>query len=128
MDSMDRLVQMVNERWGNILLSELRDEALEEPTGIKYESVRASIGPRMAIALCLTHEKDIAKCQRALGLSDAPSEDWSELTLLDLLEHAVRSSAIICKVDKDASGSIRAVAFIAADPDSVNRIESVFTF
>ena len=109
-------------------MEQLCIDAEREATGIAFESIRIKDGKRSIIVMCVTGIDQITRLEKAFDLvDDNIIEDWNTLTLGDVAARAARGSGFCFEALRDESGRRSALVLIAAEPRSINILESAFS-
>lgn len=125
MKDFEELIQRMTLRWNEMSLRTLEDEARREPTGIKFEAVRIDGGVRMMIAIVVT-EPGLMSRVSVRPQEEATREQWDGALGRRFMEAFAARGLMILHRGFSGEGSSRAVALIAADPDSMAKITELF--
>jgi hypothetical protein len=113
--------------WGSKTLEDLRVEAEKEQTGIAFESMRAQVGQRFMIIICLTDVDQITLIEKALDLvDDGVEEDWSTLTLAAIAMRTAKGVGFAFESQRDEYKRRSALVLAATEPQSVKLMETMF--
>jgi hypothetical protein len=127
MKNLAHFIDKLSKEWTTKTLDDLRSEAVLEDTGLAFDAVREANGKRLFMVMCVTGEKNIAYVSERLNLiEDGLVEDWSTLTLAEVLMRTSRAGGLCFELFQGDSGTILAVTLIAADPDSVRTLSGLF--
>ena len=130
MNNIDQLATALLNTWAKKTLEELRVEAERETSGIAFDAVRVNNKQRILVALCATDIDQIAMFEKAFRLVGSPptSANWNTTTLAHVAMDAMRRGGFSFESRRDEFGRLSALALVAADPDSMRMMESVFKF
>ena len=113
--------------WGKKTLCDFREEAEREFNGTVFDGLRMPDGTRPMLAMCLTGDHQISLLERVMDLSDSfTREDWTLMTLADLLSAAASGAGVCVKSIRGDNGRPSAVVLMAADPRSISILEKLF--
>lgn len=126
MNTLDQIVAEITRQWGATTLADLRRSAQKEANGSFFSALRAKDGKRIFLFMCLTARGQILQVERSLDLvDDGNAEDWSTLTLVELLVRTVRAGGFCFEALRDDDGRRIALALIATEPHSISILESL---
>ena len=125
--NIDEASKYLADKWGNKTLEDFRIEALSEATGTVYEAARAEAGPRLMLIMCVTSRSQISTLERAFDfVDDGGGEDWSTMTLSEVLRRTVIGSGFTFECLRDAKYNRTAVVLCSAEPVSMQRLNFLF--
>lgn len=126
MQTIEEIVAELTRRWGRMTLADLRCAALQEATGSAFEALRAKDGKRLFLLMCLTARGQILQVEQALDLvDDGQAEDWTTLTLVELLVRTGRAGGFCFEALRDEDGRRIALVLMATEPRSITILESL---
>lgn len=108
-------------------LAEFRDEADREATGTVYETLRVKGGPRLVLLMCLTDPDQIAILERVFNfVDDGLGEDWTAMTLADVISRTVRGEGFSFEALRDEYGRRSAVVLCSFERASIENLNVLF--
>jgi len=119
------LAQQLTKMWYGVTLAEFRAEAEHETSGILTTSIREPNGPRRLFVVCVTDMDQIYGFEKLLGLVAAAEQDWNSCTLVEVAVRAIVSGSTF-ELLSDEFGRHSALLLIAAEPHSIEKLESIF--
>jgi hypothetical protein len=126
--TVEKIATQLTSEWSNKTVGDLCTQAETEHTGIAFDAIRMPGALRLFIVMCITKPDQIERVERCLMLSPRQHVlDRGKLTLAEGVALAIASKAMLTDIVLTPAGAVRARFLIAADPLSVQKIESLFT-
>jgi hypothetical protein len=124
--NLDEVVSALTNNWGANTLQDLLKRAVDSDTELAFSAIGAN-GVRFVIALCTTNSDQIAAFGKRFDLeTDTGSDDWRTLRLAGLARRALEERTILTFVRKRPDKTVSALALIAADPESIVTLTTLF--
>src|SRR5580658_5420453 len=99
---------------GGQTLATLRDDATKEFNGTSTNSLRVANGSRLALAVCVTGDHELAKIAKHVVPEKTDLfNDWAIVSLTAAAGHAVTNGGFCCIAQKDHSDHTTALVLIA---------------
>jgi hypothetical protein len=129
---MDRteLVATMNREWKTITLEHMRQQALDTAEGVTFRALRGSDGCRIVVVVCFVDPDRLATMELAPDGNALRWSEWRNAHISDLVAGALVAGHVTTHVlsanRESTNPSISALALIAADPDSIVKLTSLF--
>lgn len=111
--------------WCNKTLAQLRAEAEREKTGVAFDALRPTGGPRLMMVVCITGAQASRLLQHVTLVEEGPRAAWSAISLFDFVSRSMHGRALAFEIERDESGMVGALAISAAGPDSISKLEAL---